>query len=139
MRTVTIDSPERAQLRAEVDKLKTDLEAANAAAQAATPAENTRMEHLAQTASHEQLLRFEKVAREFEAESNNVRDLELERERMFADARMHHTVQQATQTPQGREQETAADEQPVCATAEYLSRLRDDVISTRRRIGCRGI
>ena len=54
------------------------------------------MEHLAQAAIHDQLLRFETVAREFETETKIARDLELERERMFADARVDNALHVAT-------------------------------------------
>ena len=123
-RPTAVETPEKARLRAELERVTADLRAADAAAAQATKAERERVEKLARAAFHDQRLQFENVAREFESEANKLRDLEVARERMFADARLNNTVDEAQKALREKASEITAVEQQANLLGQQLASSR---------------
>jgi len=125
-RPTAIETPEKARLREELERVKNDLRAADAVAKHATAQERHRVEHMANVAIHADRLRYESLAAEFENEANELRDLELNREKMFADARLNNTVHEAEQAMQQQANQIAAAEQKADLLGQQLQDSRNN-------------
>ena len=120
-----IETPEKARLRDDLERTREALQEAQSQAAQATAAERKRMEAMARAALHGQQLKFENVARQFEAESRIVRDLEVSREQLFADAKLNDLTHQAGRVVRGQQSQIAYAEHEANLLAQQLNDSRN--------------
>ena len=115
VRTTLVETLENHKMRAEIARLREFCQRCEADIEqhelAAATAERSRVETIAERAFHEQRAEFENIARSFESEANTLRQKEVQREQMFADAKYNNTVHIAEAKMIAQQDEIIATEQ----------------------------